>query len=281
MRLALVYIQTQRIYDAQVIAERLLASDPGNKTIVDFLRSTTLMKVTDRQRKALESQVRLKGLTAADGMKLSQIYGAMGNTSRLAAMARRLLAASDLRLSAQNLMEINAIAEMNRQYKLQREILAVFNRTYTGNFQGWVELAIVEIRDSREKGREKAMADCFAHLAKAVQLGGAAARKALSEDERFEEAVQVCGADFVSVLTGIVESDLPAQTIVQQAVQDRHKVDASGEIVLFPNGGLPWRDHLYDAERNMKVEALVKFVLYQDIAGMYVLFGSGRCCRGW
>ena len=100
-----------------------------------------------------------------------------------------------------------------------------------------------------------------------------------SEDERFEEAVHLCGADFVSVLTGIVESDLPAQSIVQQAVQYRHKVDSSGEIVMFPNGGLPWRDHLYDAERNMKVEALVKFVLYQDIAGMYVLFGSGRCCR--
>ena len=186
MRLALVYIQTQRIYDAQVIAERLLASDPGNKTIVDFLRSTTLMKVTDRQRKALESQVRLKGLTAADGMKLAQIYGAMGNTSRLAAMVRRLLAAPDIRLSAQNLMEINAIAEMNRQYKLQREILATFNRTYSGNYQGWVELAVVEIRDSREKGREKAMADCFAHLAKAVQLGGNAARQALAAEDRLD-----------------------------------------------------------------------------------------------
>jgi uncharacterized UPF0160 family protein len=91
-----------------------------------------------------------------------------------------------------------------------------------------------------------------------------------SEDERFEQAVLMCGADFVSVLTGIVESDLPAQSIVQQAVQDRYKVDSSGEIVLFPNGGLPWRDHLYEAERCIKVGALVKFVLYQDVAGMYV-----------
>ena len=83
-------------------------------------------------------------------------------------------------------MEINAIAEMNRQYKLQREILAVFNRTYTGNYQGWVELAIVEIRDSREKGKEKAFADCFAHLAKAVQLGGNTARQALAAEGRLD-----------------------------------------------------------------------------------------------
>jgi tetratricopeptide (TPR) repeat protein len=184
MRLALVYIQTQRIYDAQVIAERLLASDPGNKTIEDFLRNTSLMKVTDRQRKALETQIRVKGLNAKDGMRLVQIYGAMGSGSKLASISRRLLAAKDQPLTAQQLMEINAVAEANRQYKLQREVLAEFNRRFTRNHEGWIELAVVELRDHREKGREKAMADCVSHLVQAVQIGGDRARQALREEDR-------------------------------------------------------------------------------------------------
>jgi uncharacterized UPF0160 family protein len=91
-----------------------------------------------------------------------------------------------------------------------------------------------------------------------------------SEDERFEEAVRACGLEFVSVLAALVESDLPALGLVQQAVRDRRAVDPSGEIVMFPNGGMPWRAHLYEAERSMDVEPLVKFVLYQDVAEMYV-----------
>jgi uncharacterized UPF0160 family protein len=89
-----------------------------------------------------------------------------------------------------------------------------------------------------------------------------------SEDERFEQAVELCGVDFLSVMTGIVESDLPAQSLVELAVQNRHQVDATGEIVVFESGGMPWRNHLYEAEKQLNVEPLIKFVLYQDVAGM-------------
>lgn len=88
-------------------------------------------------------------------------------------------------------------------------------------------------------------------------------------DERFVSAMEICGQDFVSVLTAIVESDIPARGYVEKALEERMQVDASGEIICFASGGLPWRNHLYDLEKEMKLEKLIKFVLYTDQAGMW------------
>ena len=90
-------------------------------------------------------------------------------------------------------------------------------------------------------------------------------------DERFEEASAICGAEFLSVMTRIVESDLPAREFVEQAFMERHKTDPSGEILTFSSGGLPWRNHLYDIEKKhlKEGEPLIKFVLYQDQSGMW------------
>ena len=91
-----------------------------------------------------------------------------------------------------------------------------------------------------------------------------------SEDERFEVAVATCGQDFVSVMTSIVESDIPARKLVEEALLKRFETDASGEILCFPSGGMPWKNHLYDLEKqhNVVEPSLIKFVLYQDVAKM-------------
>jgi len=88
-------------------------------------------------------------------------------------------------------------------------------------------------------------------------------------DERFELASAACGDDFLSVMTNIIESDLPARAHVERAVVNRHTTDASGEIICLSSGGLPWRSHLYDLEKQLGVDPLVKFVLYTDQAGMW------------
>jgi uncharacterized UPF0160 family protein len=88
-------------------------------------------------------------------------------------------------------------------------------------------------------------------------------------DERFTEAVRICGEDFLSVLTKIVESDLPARDHVEKAVLCRKEVDPSGEIIALPTGGLPWPGHLYDLEKEHAVDPLIKFVLYTDQSGMW------------
>jgi uncharacterized UPF0160 family protein len=88
-------------------------------------------------------------------------------------------------------------------------------------------------------------------------------------DERFELASKICGDDFVAVMTKIVESDLPAREFVERAVMERHETDESGEIIKLASGGLPWPGHLYDLEKELAIDPLIKFVLYTDQAGMW------------
>lgn len=88
-------------------------------------------------------------------------------------------------------------------------------------------------------------------------------------DARFELASACCGDDFLQVLSQIVESDLPARAFVEQAVLDRMNVDSSGEIIKLSSGGLPWKSHLYELEKEYKINPLIKFVLYTDQAGMW------------
>ena len=88
-------------------------------------------------------------------------------------------------------------------------------------------------------------------------------------DARFALAVELCGQDFVSVMTQVVESDLPARKFVDDALQKRLETDASGQIIAFPYGGLPWRDHLYELEKEYNIDPLIKFVLYQDVSDMW------------
>jgi uncharacterized UPF0160 family protein len=86
-------------------------------------------------------------------------------------------------------------------------------------------------------------------------------------DVRFSEAVQICGIDFVSCLTAIVESDLPARDFVERALLQRYETCPSGEVIALEAGGMPWKNHLYDLERVHNVDPLIKFVLYEDSLG--------------
>lgn len=93
------------------------------------------------------------------------------------------------------------------------------------------------------------------------------------ENERFAEASAMCGEDFLGVLADVVESRMPARKIVERAVRERRvKADEGGEIVVLASGGLPWRKHLYDAERSLGIVGPtneIKFVLYPDQTGMW------------
>ena len=90
-----------------------------------------------------------------------------------------------------------------------------------------------------------------------------------SYDLRFEQASSMCGEDFMSVMTKVIESDIPARDIVEQAILSRMEVDPSGEIIKFPSGGLPWKNYVYEMEKEHSVDTLIKFVLYTDQSGMW------------
>jgi uncharacterized UPF0160 family protein len=93
--------------------------------------------------------------------------------------------------------------------------------------------------------------------------------KSPNPDVRFELASTMCGLDFLAVLTKIVKSDLPARTIVANAVNSRYECDSSGEIICLPSGGLPWKTEVYDLEVELDIAPLIKYVLYQDESQMW------------
>merc|ERR1719333_1827319 len=70
-------------------------------------------------------------------------------------------------------------------------------------------------------------------------------------------------------LTALVEVWLPARDLVEAALLARADVDSSRQILEFEQGGMPWKEHLYELERQHGVEPTVKFVLYQDSSGMW------------
>jgi uncharacterized UPF0160 family protein len=88
-------------------------------------------------------------------------------------------------------------------------------------------------------------------------------------DERFARAVELCGADFLACLTVIVESDIPAREYVERALLQRTKTCPSGQTIALESGGLPWKGHLYELEKIHGVDPLIKFVLFQDVSGMW------------
>ena len=42
------------------------------------------------------------------------------------------------------------------------------------------------------------------------------------------------------------------------------KVDPSGEIVEFEEGGFPWKEHLFELEKDLNIDVPIKFVIYTD-----------------
>lgn len=95
---------------------------------------------------------------------------------------------------------------------------------------------------------------------------------------RFEKASNMAGAEFQEMLTSIIESEIPAECAVKDALQKRFDVCATGEVIRLVQGGLPWQSCLYSLEEeeglsdttNMSSNGrLIKFVLYEDQARMW------------
>ena len=41
-------------------------------------------------------------------------------------------------------------------------------------------------------------------------------------------------------------------------------MDPSGEIIELEGGGCPWKEHLFELEKDLKIEVPIKFVIYTD-----------------
>ena len=54
---------------------------------------------------------------------------------------------------------------------------------------------------------------------------------------------------------------LPARTVVEDAIKKAKETDSSGEIIVLESG-CPWKEHLYDLEKELGVEKPLKYVVY-------------------
>uniref|UniRef100_A0A4W5JWX6 Uncharacterized protein n=1 Tax=Hucho hucho TaxID=62062 RepID=A0A4W5JWX6_9TELE len=85
----------------------------------------------------------------------------------------------------------------------------------------------------------------------------------------FHKALGMVGAEFLDRVDFYQNSWLPARVVVEGAVQMRKQVDPSGEVVVFSQGGCPWKEHLFSLEKELSVDTSIKFVLYPDQNGQW------------
>ncbi|XP_014465533.2 MYG1 exonuclease [Alligator mississippiensis] len=88
-------------------------------------------------------------------------------------------------------------------------------------------------------------------------------------ETQFQKAMELVKAEFLDRLDYYHRAWLPARTLVEDAVQKRFEVDPSGEILVLPSGGCPWKEHLFSLEAELGVETPIKFVLYPDQNGRW------------
>ena len=68
----------------------------------------------------------------------------------------------------------------------------------------------------------------------------------------------------------LLQSWLPARALVQEALEQRHKVDPSGQIIKLPVAGCPWKEHLAQLEEEQKLGDAIKFCLY-EVCGHWLI----------
>ena len=63
--------------------------------------------------------------------------------------------------------------------------------------------------------------------------------------------------DRINWMTG---SWMPARSIVQAAIDERKE----SELIIFGSGGLPWKEHLFQIEKELKIEGHIKYAVYKN-----------------
>ena len=62
-----------------------------------------------------------------------------------------------------------------------------------------------------------------------------------------------------------------ARDVVNSYIQERFKVHQSGRVLEFSQGGVPWKEHLFEleAENNLGGDSSILYVIYRDQAAMW------------
>ncbi|GLI62654.1 hypothetical protein VaNZ11_005327 [Volvox africanus] len=81
--------------------------------------------------------------------------------------------------------------------------------------------------------------------------------------ERFLKAVELTGAEFSSAVDWVARGWLPGRRPVVEALAERHNVHPSGKVMWLKEC-CPWKEHLYELEREGGFVGELLFVVFQD-----------------
>jgi uncharacterized UPF0160 family protein len=86
------------------------------------------------------------------------------------------------------------------------------------------------------------------------------------EDYRFAQASKLMGTSFLRKLHGAATAWLPARSVVKQAFDSRQTAHPSGQLMVLPRAGIPWKEHLYNIEDEAKLTEAQKilYVIYPE-----------------
>ncbi|MFH4980110.1 hypothetical protein AB6A40_006819 [Gnathostoma spinigerum] len=87
----------------------------------------------------------------------------------------------------------------------------------------------------------------------------------INSDERFKDAINLVGQEFSDRLRYAFKSWLPARDIVKDAIEARHNVDKCGQILVISSGGVPWKDHFFQLEKELNLGSeKISYIVFQD-----------------
>ncbi|KAG8381099.1 hypothetical protein BUALT_Bualt06G0087000 [Buddleja alternifolia] len=100
-------------------------------------------------------------------------------------------------------------------------------------------------------------------------------RSPSKEDEAFQRAMQLAGTELLECIRFHAKSWLPARSVVMDSLLARKTVDSSGEIIVLAHS-VPWKLHIFELEKEMKIISTIKYVIYPVLSrSIYLHLSSG------
>lgn len=86
------------------------------------------------------------------------------------------------------------------------------------------------------------------------------------EDYRFSQASSLMGSAFLRKLHGAATAWLPARSVVKESFEQRSAQHQSGQLLVLPRAGIPWKEHLYNIEQDARLpeDKQILYVIYPE-----------------
>ena len=177
-RLAQMYMNMQRVEDAEKLIRAFAAEDPANDSAKGFLGQIENARRMGTRRQEIEKkQQETESLSADEALELVSIYKASGMQGAYQQLASRLV--SDPNLPPQHLLSLAGLFAQEQRIDALVYALEQYTRRETGNLDVWLDLAAAYAFLRRD-------AEAVNAARQAIGVGGDQARDAILRDQRFQ-----------------------------------------------------------------------------------------------